>query len=137
MVGSYVTLNKPHCVSKPSSVKGGGDGVELAFGRHEEFPVDEGTIRSGLVTAPSVKPEWLSTEATNVVPAAKGRKVTQTPAFCTARSGIGMDKGEVELKGMTVNDSGKLSAWGTSTKVTVSGPHCSMGESEKENETTC
>lgn len=79
---------------------------------------------------------WLSAssrDATNDVPALKGRKVTAAPVLVAASqssSDMEMVTGSVELKGMTVSLRGRATGAWPPLKVMLNDPHCSIDEKE-------
>lgn len=82
-------------------------------------------------TMPVGFPAASSREATNDVPAANGRNVTAAPVLVTASqllAGMGIDKGLVELKGMTVSLRGRANGACPPSKVMLNDPHCSIDE---------
>jgi hypothetical protein len=93
-------------------------------GRQDEFPVGDGMTWKGSETLASVVLAALSIDTTNDVPVTYGRKETETPAFCIAAFGIGMNKGKAESNGTTVRASGRSSMRGVPSNEILSWPHC-------------
>ena len=92
--------------------------------RQDEFSVGDGMTWKALETLVSVKFAALSIDTTNHVPAAYGRKEIETPLFCIAAFGIGMNEGKGESNGTTVRDSGRASMRGVPLNEILSWSHC-------------
>jgi len=104
---------------------------EVVGSRRQDVLV-EGSTTMTSETSPVGRPYASSSDATNSAPAGRGRNVTTAPVAVVefqAKEGITMAMG-VELKGTTVNVSGRDAGTLPPEKLTLKDPHCVTEEKE-------